>query len=146
MAELYYEGLYKGNKVRFKRTFSGRVFSEDECERLCLGEVLLCEDLINVHHNRYSAEVHLSESTFARKDSGRVVNYLGINVKRFIKEELRCVYGRILSEDEIALLNQGQRLYVENCVNRQGKKFNCEVSYGPKADGSIGLQCHFDDL
>lgn len=146
MDDLYYEGTFQGRPVRFKRFFSGRLFTEDECDELCQGAVLFCEGLVNFHGNPYSAHVHLSEHTFTKKISGRSITRIGINVKSFVKEDLKCAFGHVLTADEIVRLEDGQRVYLENCMNKQGKRFNCEVSYGEKPDGSIGLRCHFDQV
>ena len=59
-----YTGLWNGKQVTFKRVWSGRRFTDEECEKLCAGEEIEIDGVKAKSGNTYTAVGKLSEQVF----------------------------------------------------------------------------------
>ena len=130
-----YTGLWNGKQVTFKRVWSGRRFTDEECEKLCAGEEIEIDGVKAKSGNTYSAIGKLSEQTF----NGR--KFIGFERTGFggggLKGLPAAWCGHKFTAAEKKALESGKPVTVSDAVSkRTGKKFTCVLTYAEKDDGS----------
>ena len=132
-----YEGTWNGKLVKFVRAFSGRRFSDEECEALCRGETLHLKGLISKKGSEYDVFGKLQEQTFTNPD-GKEIKYVGFKAE-FENGVPKKWCEHVFTDEEKILLEAGKEVYIEGFVSKKGTVFNAKVKYDYKEDGTKGI-------
>ena len=73
-----YTGTWQGRQVSFKKVWSGHEFTDEECEKLCNGEVIEFHVTSAKTGNTYKVTGDLAEQEF-KKDNGKTIKYIGFH-------------------------------------------------------------------
>lgn len=132
--DVYYEGVWQGKNVKFKQAFAGCFVSDDDCARLCAGEVVGPFEFKNKQGYRFSRRVVLAEQeyngttfvgmTFVQEDDDS--RYKGTWREQEVSFK-RDVCGRTLSEEECEKLCAGETLVFNDLTSKEGKVFSAGV-------------------
>lgn len=132
-----YEGTWQGKPVKFVRAFSGRRFSDEECESLCRGETLHLKGLTSKKGSEYAVFGKLQEQTFTNSD-GKEIKYVGFKAE-FENGVPKKWCEHVFTDEEKILLESGKEVYIEGFVSKKGTVFNAKVKYDYKEDGTKGI-------
>jgi len=137
-----YEGTWQGKPVKFVRAFSGRRFSDEECEALCRGETLHLKGLISKKGSEYDVFGKLQEQTFTNAE-GKDIKYVGFKAE-FEDSVPKKWCEHVFTEYERILLEAGKEVYIEGFVSKKGNVFAANVRYDYIEDGKKGIIPQFN--
>lgn len=114
----YVNGTWNGQEKRFKRTFRGHTFTDDEAARLFAGEHLVMT-FTSAAGNPYDQEIWLSDDC---EFDGR--KYFGVksDFPKASKDKPKCPKsfgGHTFTQDEIDNLEAGCKIYMEGLVSKK---------------------------
>lgn len=134
-----FEGSWNGQTVKFNRVFRGHRLSDDECGRLCRGDVIEIRDLKAKSGKSYGVTARLANLEY----NGH--KYVGVEQVDFIHDFPSEWCGHKFTDDEKQALQSGLQIDITDAVSRKtGKKFSCKLAYGKRDDGSMGLTPSFN--
>lgn len=138
----YYEGSWKGKKVKFNRVYSGHRFTDAECRDLCDGKEIEIELTSAKTGKPYGAVGRLANLEY----NGH--KYVGFERTGFAQSKTPSVpgswCGHTFTDDERALLELGNPVKLVGVKSKKGSTFDCRVCYGKKKDGTTGIIPEFD--
>ena len=137
-----YEGTWNNKPVKFVRAFSGRRFTDDECEALCRGETLHLKGLISKKGSEYDVVGKLQEQAFTNAE-GKEIKYVGFKAE-FEDSVPKKWCEHVFTEDERILLEAGKEVYIEGFVSKKGNVFAANVRYDYIEDGKKGIIPQFN--
>lgn len=132
-----YTGVFGGSTVSFSRVWRGHRFTDEECEALCNGEDLQIFGLVSKKNpdKTYAVTGRLTHQTYNGNP------FVGFEQMGYVNTpgvpSVWCKHT--FTDDEIAMLEAGKSIELENCESKKGNIFSCSVSYGKKEDGSMGI-------
>ena len=130
----YFEGTWQGRQVKFNRTFRGKRLTDDECRRLCSGEIIEIDGLVAKNGNKYGVTGQLADLEY----NGHP--YVGVNQIGFIERIPAVWCNHTFTPDEIAALEAGVPVELTDAVSkRTGKTFSCSVTWKKTDDGKMAL-------
>ncbi len=137
-----WSGTWQKKTVRFKRTWGGYRFSDEECQALCRNEEITIHNLESKKGTKYGVKGHLAQLEY----NGH--HYVGFEKSEFIRYPAKSgIAGQlpgiwcehVFTDEEKLALKAGQIIYVDDCISRKtGKKFSCHLKFaqdepkGPK--------------
>ncbi len=124
-------GVYKptGQQVSFNKVFGDHTFSDEEIEKLLNGEVISFETISARTGNPYTAVGKLAEQVFNGNKFWRF---------QFDKDTFRCPNqwgGHTFTDDEKQALEDGQSIYVQDCVSNKTGRYYSVTLYVGEEDG-----------
>jgi DNA topoisomerase-3 len=144
-------GTWNGKEVRFKRTFSGHRFTDDEVARLLAGEEIVVTDFVSAKTgNQFAAAGSLADQVYKGKA------YVGFKISEFRNADgskqaprdpndyatgtwkrkkvtfKRDWCGHHFTDDEVAKLLAGETVHITGCVSKAGKQFDCDGKLAEK--------------
>ena len=136
-----YEGTWNGKAVKFKRSWSGHNFTDEECEKLCNGEEIEIEAVSSKSGKTFRCTGKLANLTY----NGR--KYVGFENTGFVNASGGKSGGGIpdewcqhkFTDDEKALLETGMSVECDDFVSKKGSKFSAKVRYGKNDKGYMGI-------
>jgi DNA topoisomerase-3 len=136
-----YEGTWNGKAVKFKRSWSGHNFTDEECEKLCNGEEIEIEAVSSKSGKTFRCTGKLANLTY----NGR--KYVGFDNTGFVNASGGKSGGGIpdewcqhkFTDDEKALLETGMSVECDDFVSKKGSKFSAKVRYGKNDKGYMGI-------
>lgn len=116
------EGVWNGKNVKFKRTWSGHRFSDEEVSALLAGDSITFN--VTGKYGNYDVKGKLARQTY----KGR--KYVG-----FLKEDkpqtVPDVWAKhVFTDDEKRALENGEEVKLTDCVSTKGNNFSATVTYG----------------
>lgn len=141
-----YEGTWNGKSVKFKRTWSGHDFTDEECEALCDGKEIEIEAVSAKTGKTFRCKGKLEEQTYngnkfvGFKNTG-FVNASGGGGGQGIPDEW-CQHK--FTDDEKALLGTGMSVECDDFVSKKGSTFKAKVRYGKNDKGYMGIIPEFN--
>lgn len=130
----YYEGVWQGKMVKFKRVWSGHRFTDEECIKLCAGETIEVRGLVAKTGNIYGVTGKLSIQTFNGK---KYVGFERLGFAGGMSGIPKSWCGHMFTEDEKKSLEAGRPITVTDAISKKtGKKFTCVLTYEDKGDGT----------
>ena len=132
-----YTGTWDGVSVSFTKTWSGHTFTDEECEALCRGETITFDAVSARTGKPFTATGALSEQTY----NGRKFVGFALQPRQSTIPDTFC--GHTFTDAEKTTLESGGTVAIKDAVSKKGNTFSCEVSYGKKDDGSVGLILSF---
>lgn len=127
-----YHGIWNDQPVSFNRMWRGHRLTDDECTRLCAGEVIEIRGLKSVKTGKeYGVKAHLAECV---SSSGN--EYIGVDTIEYLKRGIPKEHkGHKFTEDELIMLESGMAVHVDDFISaKTGKPFSCKVTYNPETD------------
>ena len=136
-----YEGTWNGQSVKFKREWSGHKFTDDECERLCNGEVIEIEAVSSKTGNTFKCKGKLEEQTYNGRDFvGFKADFSGGSGggnSNKVPDEW-CQHKFTDAEKDI--LQAGGSISCDDFVSaKKGSKFKAKVHFGKNDKGFMGI-------
>lgn len=125
-----YSGTWNGKKVSFKRTWGGHDFTDAECEKLLNGEEITIQCTSAKTGKEYEATGKLAQQTFNGNAFVGFKRTDDTNNKGIPKEWCQHEF----TEDEINLLEAGQKVQIDGCISKKGNVFACTVTFDKKAN------------
>lgn len=135
-----YEGTWNGKAVKFKRSWSGHDFTDEECEKLCNGEEIEIEAVSSKTGKTFRCTGKLSNLTFKGK------SYVGFENTGFVNAsggksgsipDEWCQHK--FTDDEKALLETGMCVECDDFVSKKGSTFKAKVHWGKNDKGYMGI-------
>lgn len=116
-------GVYvpTASEVRFNREWGGHRFTDDEVNRLLAGETISF-DAKSKAGKDYVATGSLQEQEY----NGN--KFWGFSLATDSVPSSWA--GHTFNKEEIETLSSGGKVYLQDCVSKQGKQFACNVSWG----------------
>ena len=135
-----YEGAWKGKPVRFTRVWGTHRFTDAECKALCNGDEIEIFGLKSKAGKEYGIRGKLSEQTY------NGYKFVGFERTGFANKpgvpDRWC--GHEFTAKEKLQLEAGIKVRIEGAVSKKGNVFACDVIYGERDDGSVGIIPQFD--
>lgn len=129
-----------GKEVSFNRVWAGHRFTDDEVSDLLAGRQIEISGLKSRTGNSYGVIGRLAEQEY--NDS----TFVGFLREDFVDQEgvpnVWCKHRFTASEKET--LESGGTIEIKNAVSKKGKKFDCQVKYDVRNDGTKGIIPIFD--
>lgn len=129
-----YKGVFNGEDVSFKRTWSGHDFTDEECEKLCNGETIEIEAVSQKNGKTFKCKGKLEKQEFKGKE------FYGFKADFSsgggVPDEW-CKHK--FTADEKAMLESGMSVECTDFVSSKGKKFSAKVRYGKNDRGFMGI-------
>ena len=121
-----YSGIFNGKAVSFKKSWSNYEFSDEECERLLKGEIIVLKDLKSSKGATYSIKGRLNDNL---EFKGK--KYCGFENLGFADSDSlpKKWCNHVFTEDERTLLEAGESVYIEGFVSQKGNTFNAIVKF-----------------
>ena len=133
-----YEGTWNGQSVKFKRTWSGHRFTDDECEALCNGDEIEIEAVSSKTGKPFKCKGKLAEQEF----NGRT--YIGFMNTGFAPRGIPDEWCKHkFTDDEKTLLETGMTVLCEDCVSSKNKAFKAKVRWTRRDNGQMGIEAEF---
>lgn len=134
----YYEGKWNGTDIRFKRSWSGHDFTDDECQRLLAGEEIEIEAVSKsgsafkcrgkLDMQTYNGHKYVGFSRTAFVDDGSrppaADRYEGTWKKKKVSFK-REWSGHKFTDEECEALCRGEEIEID-AVGKSGKPFKCK--------------------
>lgn len=129
------EGVWavSGENIKFTRIWAGHRFTDEEVAALLAGNEIAVSDLTNKSGQKYGAYLKLDNQTY----NGR--RFVGATFVRYIDNIPNSWCKHEFSAAEKTTLMAGNSVEIKNAVNSDGKKFSCNVRYGTRPDGKVGI-------
>jgi DNA topoisomerase-3 len=135
-----YEGTWNGKKVSFNREWGGHRFTDDECQKLCDGEEIEVLGLTSKAGKTYGITGRLAELEY----NGH--KYIGFERTGFANSKTVpdswCKHDFTAKEKED--LEGGAIVHIDGAVSKKGNVFSCDVKFGEREDGSMGIIPQFN--
>jgi DNA topoisomerase-3 len=135
-----YEGTWNGKTVKFKRSWSGHDFTDEECEKLCNGEEIEIEAVSAKSGKTFRCTGKLSNLTYKGK------SYVGFENTGFVNASGGKSGGipdewcqHKFTDDEKALLETGMCVECDDFVSKKGSKFSAKVHWGKNDKGYMSI-------
>lgn len=135
-----YTGVWAntGKSVSFNREWGKHRFTDQECEDLLAGKEIEILGLVSANGNTYGVVGKLSEQTY---NGHKFIGFerLGFAQSKTVPAQWS---GHKFTDDERMMLEQGLSVVLDDCVSKKSnRKFSspCRVTWGKKADGSMGI-------
>lgn len=135
-----YEGIWNGREVSFSREYCSHRFTDEECEKLCAGETIEVSDFVSSKTGKKFAAVGKLED---QEYNGH--NFVGFKPDFSAKTDSipGQLCGHTFTAPELKALENGESVHIDGAVSKAGKKFNCDVTWGKKDDGTMGFTFEF---
>lgn len=132
-----YSGVWNGKPVSFTRVWSGHRFTDEECEKLCAGEVIVVDGLVSKSGSTYAVTGKLSNLVYNGRKyvgferTGFANSAAGGGKSRFTNEDgiPYEVCKHKFTEDELEALAAGTTIFVQGFISKAGKKFDANVRF-----------------
>lgn len=128
-SNVYYEGVWQGQKVRFRQVLAEYFFTDEECEALCRGEVIGPFDFKNKSGYRFSRRVVLAEQEYAGRTQVSVTFVLDDEIERYSgvwqDQEVsfrRTICGHTLTDDECVALCSGETVIAHDLTSSKSNE------------------------
>lgn len=139
-----YSGVWNGENVSFKRIWSGHTFTDDECQRLCAGEVITIEAISSKTGQPYTAKGSLARQKYAGHE------YVGFKADfgnnggsgNNTVPDVWCQHK--FTDDEKQILASGLSVEANDFVSSKGMMFTAKVRFGKKDNGYMGIIAEFN--
>lgn len=132
-----YEGTWNGRQVRFKKTWGGHTFTDDECEKLCDGEEIQIE-CVSSAGKPFKCKGILAEQEY----NGRT--YIGFKKTSLVASVPDEWCKHKFTDDEKTMLESGMKVHCNDFVSRKGSKFSATVHYGKNDNGYMAIIPEFN--
>lgn len=133
-----YEGTWNGETVKFKRTWSGHDFTDEECERLCNGDEIEIEAISSKTGKSFKCKGKLEKQTYNGRE---FIGFKNTGFANGVPDEW-CKHK--FTSDEKALLESGMEISCDDFISKAGKKFKAKVHYGKNDKGYMGIIAEFE--
>lgn len=135
-----FSGTWNGKSVSFNRVWGGHRFTDEECEALCNGEEIEALGLTSKAGKTYGVTGRLAEQTYNNH------KFIGFERTGFANSKTVpdswCKHEFTAKEKED--LEGGAKVHIEGAVSKKGNVFSCDVKFGEREDGSMGIIPIFD--
>lgn len=129
-----YKGTFNGEKISFKKSWSGHDFTDAECEKLCNGETIQIEAVSKKTGKTFTCQGKLEKQTYNGKEFYGFKADFGAGTG--VPDEW-CKHK--FTDDEKSLLKSGMTVEADDFVSSKGKQFSAKVHYGRNDKGYMGI-------
>lgn len=132
-----YEGTWNGQPVKFTREWGGHRFTDDECEKLCAGEEIIVDGLVNKDGKPYAITGKLNNLSY---NGHKYVGFERTGFANTNKAEIPAEWCKhVFTADEKLLLEAGQVIELDGCISKKGNIFACKVRWGENEKGYMAI-------
>lgn len=135
----YCTGNWNGKDIKFKKVWGGHTFTDTECKDLLAGKEIQIKGLKSSKGTTYGIKGKLTEQEY----NGH--KFVGFEKTGFADGVPNSWSKHVFTEEEKNSLEAGCSIKLEDCISsKTGKVFSCNVKYGKRDDGSMGIIPSFD--
>lgn len=140
------EGMWNGEKVRFKRSVSDYRLTDEEVAKVLAGETISITFTAK-SGNPCTTNAKLAHLFFTK--DGRKVNYVGLDLtfpdsSSYQAGVPKKICGHEFTKEEREMLEMGKAVFVEGYISKKGKSFSAMTRYGVREDGKKGIIFDFN--
>lgn len=134
-----HSGVWNGKKVSFKREWSGHKFTDEECQKLCNGEVIEIEAISSKTQKPFKCKGKLEEQEY---QGNKFVGFKADFSVASDSGKLSCPdewCGHKFTDDEKSVLESGLSIECNDFVSKKGKTFSAKIHFGKNEKGFMGI-------
>lgn len=136
----YFEGLWKGQHIRFKRVYAQHRFTDKECEALLAGKEITVDDFVSQKTGKtYCARGQLARKIYNDRE------YVGFDISEYVDKIPESYLGHEFTESELDKLYAGEHVVIEGYTSKKGNKFSADTTWEEGDNGRKRLAFHFDE-